>query len=56
MTPASRTDPQLQKLEIKRGAFGLGAFAVRKIRKDEFIGGNVFPFALHPCVFPFVHV
>jgi len=26
------------KLEIKRGAYGLGAFAVESIRKDQFIG------------------
>jgi hypothetical protein len=32
-----------QKLEIKRGAFGLGAFAVEGIHKNQFIGGTVFP-------------
>jgi hypothetical protein len=29
-----------QPLEIKRGAFGLGAFAVNKIRIDQFLGGT----------------
>lgn len=42
LRPASPTNPQTQKLEIKRGAYGLGAFAVENIRKDQFIGGTVF--------------
>lgn len=40
--PASQTNLQVQKLEIRRGAYGLGAFAVESIRKDQFIGGTVF--------------
>jgi len=42
LRPASPTNPQMQKLEIKRGAYGLGAFAVEPIRELQFIGGTVF--------------
>jgi hypothetical protein len=42
LRPASQTNQQVQKLEIRRGAYGLGAFAVEYIRKDQFIGGTVF--------------
>jgi hypothetical protein len=44
-TPASLfADLLLQKLEIKRGQFGLGAFAVDRIREDQFIGGTLISF------------
>jgi len=42
LRPASPTNLQVQKLEIRRAAYGLGAFAVEPIRKDQFIGGKIF--------------
>jgi hypothetical protein len=42
LRPASQTNLRVQKLEIRRGAYGLGAFAVEFIRRDQFIGGTVF--------------
>lgn len=34
-----------QDIEIKRGAFGLGAFAVKTIRHGQFIGGTSMDFS-----------
>lgn len=36
-----------QEIEIKRGAFGLGAFAVTAIRKGQFIGGTYMHFSTY---------
>lgn len=56
LTTVSQTDLRLQKLEVKRGAYGLGAFAVNKISESQFIGGIVFPITLHPYRHRFVYV
>jgi len=56
LTVVSPTDLRVQKLEVKRGAYGLGAFAVNKISENQFIGGIVFPITLHPYGRRFVYV
>jgi hypothetical protein len=43
MSTSLLADILSQELEIKRGAYGLGAFAVNRIRRDQFLGGT-FPF------------
>ena len=30
----------MQKIEVKRGTYGLGAFAVNRISNGQFIGGT----------------
>lgn len=47
LSPPLPANLQTQKLEVKRGTYGLGAFAVELIRKDEFIGGTVFSLNLY---------
>lgn len=38
-----------QEIEIKRGAYGLGAFAVKWIRPGQFIGGTFELLFSHTC-------